>query len=541
MFKFVQKKGKLFFIGSLTSLLVALLFKEISIGLFLLLPMILVLFSSNGFKYHKKNILIILVVGLLYFLLRLGMLFIPQAYEHDALITESQPINYLAYNVFTFPFKGVSQTIVPSGVLVDFSYFLANFMPESLVGVKETPDYDSFVQKKILEVVSITLSLIIIALAIYLWRRERNSVWKKALIFSLLLIMINIPVFALSPERIGRVFIIDSRNLYFISFGAALLIVSLASNLVKHNFLKTILVVSPLLLANIFLLNNYLSEISHIGSLRRNILNKIQSEYPTLPSKVFFYTNSDSPFYGLPFSEKIMPFQSGFGQTLLIWYYQEQKFPDEFLKNKFLWAITDQGYQEDQDRGFGYFRSIDLLGEEIKKRNLDTQSIIAFKYNSKTNDITNISEEIKGRVQGYLADKAPISSPKLITTLNNQSDINLVFDGSRLTYWDSKLAYINSQFIEIDLGDVKNLTQIRIDSASNKDQEQVGYKVLLSTDKTNWVEILNEKSYPPNQLGYNDIYFPPQKARYIKIEQIGAHSFAPWVIYELILYEAIDS
>jgi hypothetical protein len=96
-------------------------------------------------------------------------------------------------------------------------------------------------------------------------------------------------------------------------------------------------------------------------------------------------------YYGLPSEEKMLPFQSGLGQTLLVWYHDQENYPNEFYQNRFLWEITDQGYQEVGDRGFGYFRDKDLLRQAIAQYNLVPESLVAFSWNSQTEELKDVT------------------------------------------------------------------------------------------------------------------------------------------------------
>lgn len=541
LFKFFKNKKAKFFIFSIISLLVSLLFKEISIGLFILLPLLFLLFSEMPLVKSRKYISVILIVGLIYGLFRVGMIYLPQAYSHDTLVIKSQPLEHLAYNLVTFPFKGVSQSIIPSKVLLQFSYFIGDFLPSLSTKIKNTPNDDKFVQEEILEVVSFTFSVAIIFLSIFLWQKNKSNIWGKTIIFSLIFIMINSPIFAFSPEKTGRVFILDSRNLYLLSLGTSLLTVSIIKVLAKNSFLKTLLIILIFIFANTFWLNSYLSDIAEIGSLRKNVLTTVYQNYPKLPKEVIFYTESDSSFYGIPQEERILPFQSGFGQTLLVWYSQTKRFPEEFFQNKFLWGITDQGYKEAEDQGFGYFRDFKLLAQTVKEKNILPASVISFRYSSRDQVLTHNAQEVRGRLAGYLADKKEID-PRLfiITPSINMEDISLMFDKKRETFWNSEVPYATSQTIDIDLRDSRKIAQVRIDSYNNKDQNEVGYEVSTSQDGKDWRTVFYAKRYPPGDDGYVDLFFEPQPTRFIRISQIGFHQYATWVIHEMRVYETIN-
>jgi hypothetical protein len=132
--------------------------------------------------------------------------------------------------------------------------------------------------------------------------------------------------------------------------------------------------------------------------MRSEILTTIKKTYPNLLPKAVFYTESNSSYYGLPEKDKIMPFQSGFGQTLLAWYYKDEMFPKEFFNDRFLWEIKDQGYREFSNRGFGYYRDIDLLKSTVLEYKIPKESIYAFSWDSKHRILRNISDRIRQEI-----------------------------------------------------------------------------------------------------------------------------------------------
>jgi len=236
-----------------------------------------------------------------------------------------------------------------------------------------------------------------------------------------------------------------------------------------------------------------------------------------------------------------MPFQSGFGQTLLIYYSQNEKFPRDFYPGDFLWEIRSQGYQEHGDRGFGYFRDFDLMAKTIDEKSIPADSVIAFRYDSSSQKIEDISIEVRGRLDGYLAKKKEVLMSEMgLNSSLNLKEINLLRDKNRKTFWDSKLPYMYPQSVEVILGREGKIAQIQIDSYNNKDQNEVGYKVSVEGDDGNWEEVFYAKRYPPSKDGVVNLYFEPKYTKRVKIEQVGYHAFATWVIHELRIYEKID-
>lgn len=394
-FEFLSNKKTIHFYLSLVFLIISLAYKEIALGLFLLLPITYFLFGNIK---KKKYPIITIGIGAFYLLFRVAIIFLPQSYTRDILATQSQSIQDILYNFLTFPSKAITQLIIPSNVLLDFSYFIGSVLPTEWTGYKYTTIYDKFVEGVVLEFIIILFSIFIILTSVYFWSKEQNHLIKNIIILSLILIILNSPIFALAPEKSGVISLIDSRNLYFLSIGSSFLLGSILGSSILGRFSKVGIFIL-LIMLNSYWLNFQINKVAENGLLRKSVLKQIKKDYPKLPDRVVFYTESDKSYYGLPADEQILPFQSGLGQTLLIWYYPTENFPIDFLKNRFLWEIRDQGYKEIEGRGFGYFRNFDLLKKTVKDYNIDLNSIVGFSWRSKTNTLLDISSEAKERLK----------------------------------------------------------------------------------------------------------------------------------------------
>lgn len=538
-FSFLETRNRNFFGGAICALVLSLLFKEITIGLFLLLPLAFFMFPKTLLKKEYRYPFLFLLTGGIYVALRGLMLLLPSSYRLESLVTQTQSAKQLALNLFVLPINSVAQSIVPVEFLLSVASGIASWLPAEITSERFTPQYDLFVQQIVLQVLSGTIFLIIIVLLFFLWWKHKKVNLTKVAIFAFLWIILNSFLVALSPERSGIMSIVESRNLYFVSVGTALLIVSLATTLFPKRFAPVILLLSFLL--NVLFLSQETTILAKNGTLRRGILEQIQTDFPSLPGKVIFYTESDSSFYGIPQEERILPFQSGFGQTLLVWYSETEKFPKEFFQNKFLWNITDQGYKEVDDQEFAYFRDFGLLASAVKEKKLSPSSVISFQYSSRGGILVNNTEEVRGRLAGYLADKKEINPRFFIATPSiNTKDTSFMFDRKRDTFWNSEVPYATPQTIDINLRDSRKIAQVRIDSYNNKDQNEVGYEISTSQDGKDWKTTFYAKPYPPGEDGYVDLFFEPQMVRFIRIQQIGFHQYARWVIHELQLYETTN-
>ncbi len=380
---------------SVTFLFFSLLFKEITFGLFLLLPISFFIFSNKKNKYKFKILYIFIFFGSLYLALRGAMYLLPSAYSLEESIVKIQSLFNIAYNLFTFPIKGFVESIIPVNLLLGIAYFISNFFYVDLVGQINTTKRDIVVQKWILELL---VFVVFLSFPLFLIKFKDNFFkYKKALLLGIFLVILNAPIFAFSPEKSGKITIIDSRNLYFINIGSTLILAAIIASLFKKN-LFIIVIYSILSFYNVAVLTQNLKLVNRDSEVRKKILERINIEYPNIPKKTIFFTSSDTSYYGLPEDEKILPFQSGFGQTLIVWFYIKGEIPKEYLKNKYLWEITSEGYKQVGEYGFGYFRDIEELKRVVKQYNIPKESIVGYEWKSKNSDLINISEEIREKI-----------------------------------------------------------------------------------------------------------------------------------------------
>lgn len=543
LLKFIKNeslKEKKFLYLSIISLYISLLFKEITICLFATFP--LLIYSKEGLLKGSKILysLIVIFAGAVYILLRLGIILTPVSGSSGLLASHTQSQQEIIYNFISSPVKSMTQSIIPPEQLRLISYSISSFLPKDWTGEKDTTKFDLFVEGNGIEILSFLFFGILSAAVIFVIIRNRKLNISKVIVFAYLFIIFNSFVFAFSAERTGIISIIDSRNLYFISIGSNILLALLLSQFFSKKILFAYLLMGFIFALNIFWLNFHLTSLASTGEIRLRILDQIKKDNSNIPKKIIFYIESNKSYYGLPDDKRILPFQSGFGQVLLVTLNKTANFPKEFFANKFLWPIIDQGYKQIDGRGFGYFRDFESLSKTIQKNPDLLSGTKSYSFDSSQNKIDNITEEVKGRLEGYLAKKESLSSDFTISASDNIKDSFLMMDNDLLTYWDSKHPYNPSQYIKITLSEPKKIAQLQIKSGNNKDQNQVGYQVFLSNDDKVYYSVFKALKYPPNDLGTADIYFKPQLAKFIKLVQIGNHPFASWIINEISVYKVVD-
>jgi beta-galactosidase len=110
---------------------------------------------------------------------------------------------------------------------------------------------------------------------------------------------------------------------------------------------------------------------------------------------------------------------------------------------------------------------------------------------------------------------------------NNHSS-NKITDNELSTYWTSGTG--DNEFVEVDLNVQKDIGRVVLYWGKNASQE---YKVLISDDAENWLELAHERY---SNGGIDDISVLG-KARYIRIQLINSYPVKAVSLYEIKVYE----
>jgi len=372
---------------SVLSFAISLGFKENSIFLFIFFPFLGLIFSRETkiFKY-------LFTLAAFYLALRFFLKINAPSLSGQATLASFAV--YL-YRILSLPFKIIPQGFVSARQLISLAkYWLTNFHPQTS-------------EDLIIETVGVDLIcfLLTVAFCFFFWffyqklKQKKQIKEIKILFFSLGLIILSGLPFIFIPGKAGYFSLYEPRNLYITSIGAALFLSLIGRFFLKQKPILFWLFILMILGLHIKNIHRDLDNLLEVSQTRKIILEQIKASYPDLPQKVIFYTESDTSYYGLPAEEKILPFQSGFGQTLVVWYNSQENFPPCFHKDVFLYELTAQGYRECQGRGFGYFRDFNKLKQALKESNLTTDSVFAFEWQKNKNKIFDVTEGVRRKLK----------------------------------------------------------------------------------------------------------------------------------------------
>jgi hypothetical protein len=387
---------------SLVYLYISLMFKEIAVAFFIFYILLYFVYRK-GRKIHLRTLLYIVMSCLIYLGFRIYIVLDPVYKKTVQLPTETQSIGEILTNLISFPFISLSQMLIFEKILWSLSQFVGKAVVFDLSGGFGTTSFDRYVYSNVLPVVNYVFAIIVIIITYLAYKKSRYTNRKQIILFGALFVFLNSFIYALSPERVGVINIIDSRNLYFLMIGFSFVFVATIKILFSKREVFIAIMIAYLSFS-VFFLEKRLLELAGVGNIRRDILTRIIQTYPELPERVVFFTESDSSYYGLPPEENLLPFQSGFGQTLLVWYFEEERFPKEFYENRFLWEIEEQGYKEIGGRGFGYFREYDLLKTTLQEYNLPVNAVIAFSWSKGEERLNDVTLSVRNKLADYEKD-----------------------------------------------------------------------------------------------------------------------------------------
>ena len=153
--------------------------------------------------------------------------------------------------------------------------------------------------------------------------------------------------------------------------------------------------------------------------------------------------------------------------------------------------------------------------------------------------VTALRDQHKGRKEPWTQEElealqpAPLSSKGWkLNASHNKRDLKAAIDGDSQTRYSTKARQQKGMWVQIQLPKKATLSELNLDyKGSNKDGPQ-HYAVSLSQDGRSWSQPVATGSAGVDQVS---ISFPPQEARFVKIELTHATTKLSWSIHELQL------
>lgn len=381
--------------------IIAYIFKESAIFMFFLLPILLI--------YKDKELDIRNIIS------KFGVIFIYAIY---VIILRVYSISHLGsaagafvsgsgnmwlkmiLHVVLYPLFSLPQMFVPPKIMFSLAQQFQEAYYGNITGFVST---QLGVETIVSDYLSFLMSILFICLLIFYWKFAKPI--RYWLIFGCCFAIMSFMPFTVLDK--GNAYL-DSRYFYLGVAGGGLILASFMYGIfgffkTKYQFIKKIVFIVMCigfifyLYKNCIFIQRDIRQYVYISNERKDILYTIKKMIPNLPAKpVFYVTGTHYGYYGNP--EVKIPFQQGFGYTLMVWYKDSDKIPKELLNDLYLWGLKDQGYKEVSGKGFGYFSDIDQLKKLIQSQNIKKEQILGLRYYSDTKALEDITKEVIGEL-----------------------------------------------------------------------------------------------------------------------------------------------
>lgn len=274
------------------------------------------------------------------------------------------------------------------------------------------------------------------------------------------------------------------------------------------------------------------------GQTQKRIIRTIQQATGPLPKQAIIFTESMEGYAGSPVP--LMPFQSGFGQTLEVAYQgRNQDYTDQ-LKSEHLWDWLAQGYKESNGTGFGYYRNYTDLVAGLQANHLSPESVYAFHYEK--GQVTDITSAIRGRLTAERQPLQLVSRSNWLAVSNDQAGLEQRFPVAQAIDNNLKTTWLTEQksgtYFQVDLGQsVEKLAGLDL-ALADANSFARRYDVALSADGQAWQTIVHDE-VPHLADNRQTIRFQPQAARFVRLTLTNHEpSVFAWSVAEVTAYQA---
>lgn len=450
-------------------LVAALLIKEGAVFALFVFPL-LVFFKKDRAKYRIRNFNPLLLSCLFYFLFRI---FGPQVgrlvgyselFEAQSFVWNGWSI--VIFRLIVFPMRGFVQSFVPVDTIMKLAEGLAVLAYPaygSEASVRGT-SFLTFTQGAGSDMVMLALFFILTFVLVYLYKGIRHvSYYSHSVIIAGSILVGSVwPLIFIGFTKVlswwGYSTFIESRHLYTTSIGISILFALLLDLLGRQGVLLgnnrfglgriSWYVLSVGLLFTVWLaiqkqsIDSVLTKDVDAARERIMILDAISADYPTLPKKTAFFTESDSAYYG--FGAYMLPFQINFGRTLLIYYAYRQDIPYQLVSGDF-WTsigITEEGSDSFRDYRFGYYLSPISLREAVMNETFTVDDVIAYSWDGKNKRILEITSRVRNTLKDYMKRMKEFSTwvPYVVDTdakfvFKHPADAKIVVDNDMISVY----------------------------------------------------------------------------------------------------------
>lgn len=378
-FNYVDNNKSKWMLYSFVSIYTSLFFRETGIFLFLLLPL-----STLLYKKYKVTVFL---KRYWYFFLTIGLIVIFRLYEFKSVpysealfLTGSSKyfLDSLLFRSILYPLTSFSLSIIPPEIFLNLARYMTNvYYPFISEG-----QFNLVAQTVVLDLLALFTSITFGVVLFFMYKKSESKIQKQMIFWIIFLLASFLPYVVISKSFSY----LESRYYYVSSIAWAMIFawcLYILSEKIKSKFAYILFLSIYLIFLFIHVksIKVDLNRVVNESQVRISILNQMTLLLPKLDSNTnVFYVTGDTDYYVV--GNKV-PFQQGFGYTILSYYYPNSKYNSSFLNHIELFEIGKEVYIEENGYGFGYFSNLELMNDAIKKYKIPISNIYKFYYNSK--------------------------------------------------------------------------------------------------------------------------------------------------------------
>lgn len=322
----------------------------------------------------KKTISVLGVFGAGYLLLRFAPIFLYSG--NVSPVSQMRAVDVMV-QAGEFIFVSLPQVLIPRTLGISIGRFVLTQQPiVSLYGVR-VGNVPLFIETVFIRFFYFSI-FIIITFFVYRFMK-RTSGWRFTTLGSLLSYMaLSVLPFSMLPRNL----FMESRHFYLTEIGFAI-----CAGFILSLFLKSQRFVALAFTIVIVVISFNMSGVRSVirASVPRSkmdnfLTHQLKELYPTVPSKVLFYSEQDQ-----------LSRQFGAGYMMMVLYHDRQPY-EVLMKEDFLWNLGSQGYKETEGVGFGYFTEFEALKEAYCSLRFTRSGVFSFSWNESDQKLTDTSE-----------------------------------------------------------------------------------------------------------------------------------------------------
>lgn len=381
--KYLNSLKRVYLVGSIGCVLCGLGFRENVIFL-------LGYFIIRSYLVNRRLLKIVfrysLAAGLPYLLVR----FYPYIFFSNTSNTGSYHLSLSdsLIQAVEFFFVSPAQMVIPRITGITLGRFFFNQQFVTIPFVTHALNVPVFIETVFIRIFYACLWILG---AMFIFRTAKKVKHDKNATTLLRSFVVFIPLSILPFSFLPRSLFMESRHFYVPMIGFSLLIGQLweiyAKSMSARMKACLLFFLMLLILANAKGVHNTITASIPTSKSRASRTQQLLELYPVLPSRSIFYREGDA-----------LSRQLGSGYMVMVLYHDRQPYYP-FLKQDFLWNLGSQGYKEEDNIGFGYFREYDKLLDTYCREGLSKENVFSFSWDESEENLTDTTEQTRAKLK----------------------------------------------------------------------------------------------------------------------------------------------